>query len=141
MLIEITDNLFDLAEMYLERRPIDMLEMAKVEDAEYNVTCLPVKLLFQPSEPESILTVKRTKFICVDLDAGDEFCEYHTNIYIPKKYVDHPRTIFAVFIDGIWVDQYWTEPLLPSGAVFRSKREAEEYVHENQEFFQCLGVK
>lgn len=132
-LIEVTDDLIELAMRYLYRKPIEILALANANDDEYNVECLPVKLIFQPSEPESIMTVKRTKFISVDLDAGDELTDEHIHIYIPKKYVDHPRTVFAIFIDGIWLDKYYGH-VVAANSVFRTKREAMYCVAENREW-------
>jgi hypothetical protein len=140
MLIEVTDDLIELGMRYLYRKPVDMLALANSDDTEYNIECLPVKLIFQPSEPESIMTVKRTKFISVDLDAGDEFNDEHVHIYIPKKFVDHPRTVFGIFIDGIWLDHYYGH-VVAANSVFLTKREATQYIAENREQLKNLGVE
>lgn len=139
MLIEVTDDILELAYRYLYRKPIDMLAMANSDDSEYNIEYLPVKLLFQPSEPESIMSVKRMVFICIDLDAGNELNEEHVHIYIPKKFVDHPRTVYGIFIDGVWLDSYFGH-VVATNSVFRTKREAQTYIYENQEQFKNLGV-
>ncbi|HOW13497.1 hypothetical protein [Methanosarcina sp.] len=135
MLIDIRDNLLDLAEMYLERYPILADAVANADDNEFEIRPRSVQLLFSPVEPESTITVKRIVYIGVDLDAGNALCQNHTCIYIPKKYVDHPRTVYAIFLDGVWINRY-----APVDAVFLTKREADQYMECEKEYLKHIGV-
>lgn len=127
MLIDIIDDVLDLAKLYLAQYPIHIYSLANADDNEFNIGSESVQLIFKPAEPYSELTVEETLFICIVLGSK--------NIYIPKKYVDHPQTVYAIFIDGVWIDQY--EPV---DAVFLTQEEANEYMALEKQHLTNIGV-
>lgn len=127
MIIDIVDDLLDLAKLYLTQYPIHIDMLASAGDNEFTIGSEPVQLIFTQAEPKSTITVEGTLFICIDLGPK--------NIYIPKQYVDHPQTVFAIFLDGVWIDQF--EPV---DAVFLTQEEANEYIALEQQHLTDIGV-
>lgn len=129
MLIDIIDDVLDLAKLYLTQYPIHIYSLANAGDNEFTIGSESVQLIFKPAEPYSELTVEETLFICIVFGSNDK-C-----IYIPKKYVDHPQTVYAIFLDGVWIDQF--EPV---DAVFETQEEANEYMALEKQHLTDIGL-
>lgn len=129
MIVDIIGELLDLAKLYLTQYPIHIDMLANAGDNEFTIGSEPVQLIFVPAEPKSTIVVEETLFICIVLGSNNK-C-----IYIPKQYVDHPQTVFAIFLDGVWIDQF--EPV---DAVFLTQEEANEYIALEQQHLTDIGV-